>query len=281
MWQMTGVLAEFERKLIEAGERVDDLAALWNVAPRDTLPGPGRLTAGTCFRVRRKQSVRYTTREMAAKHRWEAYRVFNRHSLVDRWITKPIVKELGSLARGRAEVFLVVLLLAACSGCGLSENKGVISNKASSAPRLYQIEVGGKWGFINKAGQPVINPQFDSERIFTEGLASVELGKKWGFIDTTGRIVVNPQFDYLDALSEGLAQAQLGNKWVYIDRVGRVVFSSPFDVHGDFTDGLASVSLGGKSGFIDKSGRIAITLQFDSSLFGFSEGLAAVKLGER
>ena len=64
---------------------------------------------------------------------------------------------------------------------------------------LAMVKIGGKYGFINTAGEFVINPQFDGARDFSEGLARVNIGGKYGFINTSGEIVINPQFD--DAFS--------------------------------------------------------------------------------
>ena len=54
----------------------------------------------------------------------------------------------------------------------------------------------GKWGFIDKTGSFVINPQFDFAWSFSDGLAAVRIGDyetgKYGFIDKTGSFVINP-----------------------------------------------------------------------------------------
>lgn len=38
---------------------------------------------------------------------------------------------------------------------------------------LLPIQQGGKWGYINRSGEVVIKPQFDSAEPFAEGLALV------------------------------------------------------------------------------------------------------------
>ena len=57
---------------------------------------------------------------------------------------------------------------------------------------------------------------------FSDGLAEVRIGDastgKWGFIDKTGHYVINPQFDFAQSFSDGLAAVRIGGKWGYIAR---------------------------------------------------------------
>ena len=64
---------------------------------------------------------------------------------------------------------------------------------------MARVKIGDKWGFINKAGEFVINPQFRSAWSFSEGLARVKIGGKegkFGYINRAGEIVINTQFDF-------------------------------------------------------------------------------------
>ena len=82
--------------------------------------------------------------------------------------------------------------------------------------------MGGKWGYIDKQGKMVVNPQFDVAHPFVDGLAAVRIGDestgKWGYIDKQGKMVVNPQFDSTEPFAEGLAAVRNGDKWGYISR---------------------------------------------------------------
>ena len=49
--------------------------------------------------------------------------------------------------------------------------------------------VGGKWGFIDRAGELTIPVQFDDARDFSVGFAPVRKGSAWGYIDRTGTVV--------------------------------------------------------------------------------------------
>ena len=63
---------------------------------------------------------------------------------------------------------------------------------------LAAVKIDGKWGFIDKSGQVVIQPQFSKPNLFAKpsyffgGLALVWAGEKWGYIDTTGKYVWGP-----------------------------------------------------------------------------------------
>ena len=47
---------------------------------------------------------------------------------------------------------------------------------------LTCVGIGDRYGYINKEGQYVVNPQFDGARFFSEGLAPVKIGDKYGYI---------------------------------------------------------------------------------------------------
>ena len=172
---------------------------------------------------------------------------------------------------------------------------------------LAAVFIGGKWGFIDRQGSYVVNPQFANALPFSEGLAAVSsvdwtgIGK-WGFIDRQGSYVVNPQFAHVCSFSEGLAVVWTGDKLGFIDRQGRYVIEPQFDdidsrlsgssesalaveFSGDwadigFSEGLAAVRIGDKWGFIDRQGTYVIEPQFAYAQ-SFSEGLAVVRIGDR
>jgi hypothetical protein len=65
--------------------------------------------------------------------------------------------------------------------------------------------------------------------------------QKWGYIDKTGALVIQPQFDSASGFSDGLAAVQQGQKWGYIDKTGAPVIQYQFSGANDFSDGLAAV----------------------------------------
>ena len=121
----------------------------------------------------------------------------------------------------------------------------------------------GRFGFINEAGQVVVEPQYESIRSYSEGLAAVLIDGKWGYIDTYGETVIDPVFDWVYDFSDGLAVFRVGEwdggKRGYIDRQGDVVIEPRFDWAYSFENGVAHVAFGrhydGTFGYIDTSGR--------------------------
>ena len=43
-------------------------------------------------------------------------------------------------------------------------------------------------------------------RIFTDGLAKVQIDEKYGYIDKTGTMIIEPQFEDAGRFFEGLAE---------------------------------------------------------------------------
>ncbi|HYP12494.1 MAG TPA: WG repeat-containing protein, partial [Bryobacteraceae bacterium] len=75
----------------------------------------------------------------------------------------------------------------------------------SAGPGLFPVKVNGKYGFIDRNGKILVNPQFDDAGMFEDGRAPVALGKSWGFIDRAGKLVIHPQYELADPFSDGLA----------------------------------------------------------------------------
>ena len=93
--------------------------------------------------------------------------------------------------------------------------------------------IGDKWGYIDREGKIVIEPQFDKAFSFDNGLALARRNeKKKGYINTEGEFVIEPQVDppfYISALSNGLAVLKIDDKYGYINAKGEVVIEPRFD----------------------------------------------------
>ena len=149
---------------------------------------------------------------------------------------------------------------------------------------LAPVAIGDHYGYIDKTGQMVIEPQFDDAYSFSEGLARVGMiGKNaydedvmlYGFIDRTGHMVVEPQFRSAGNFSEGLCPVARWYTYGYIDKTGQMVIPPHLQDANSFAEGLALVKKDDLYGYIDKTGQKVIVPQFDIAS-DFLEGLALV-----
>jgi hypothetical protein len=155
--------------------------------------------------------------------------------------------------------------------------------------------VNRKYGYVDRAGKIVIEPQYEWAGEFSEGLGLVSIGKnKWLYIDKIGKIICIPEYDstwtegnYIvpGNFSEGFASIcvpEIG-RWAFIDKKGKMAINSMnyyTDRHkgnlaDDFSEGLAAFFNGKNWGYTDKQGSWIIPPRFDSAT-SFSGGMAQV-----
>jgi hypothetical protein len=136
------------------------------------------------------------------------------------------------------------------------------------------------WGFINKAGEVVVPPDYDMAHDFTEGVARVQLDDLYGFVDTRGEVVIDPQYPEVADFHEGLAAVHDEGRTGYIDLRGEMVIEMDFRNGGNFSEGLAAAGIGTRVGYIDREGKVAIEPAFDVGEI-FMDGRAAVRVNHR
>ncbi|OLP16150.1 hypothetical protein BST81_22365 [Leptolyngbya sp. 'hensonii'] len=119
------------------------------------------------------------------------------------------------------------------------------------------------YGYINFAGEFVIQPSYRLALPFSNGLAAVMVRDKFGFIDPTGAMVIQPQFQMAQQFSENLAQIAFDQNpddrrcpylQGYIDKTGRTTIAPQFCLTRPFSAGLALTD----RGFINKSGQVVL-----------------------
>jgi hypothetical protein len=117
-----------------------------------------------------------------------------------------------------------------------------------AAQELALVREGGKFGYIDKSGSFVIEPQFLKAKSFSEGLAAAEKDKKWGFIDTSGNWSIEPDYDKVKYFNSGYALVSKDDKWHYINTSGSKLEAAATDKYFDFNDGVAFIRQGEKLG---------------------------------
>ena len=135
-------------------------------------------------------------------------------------------------------------------------------------------------GYIDSAGEFVIEPQYQSASDFHGGVAAVELDGQKIFINRSGESVPEPaNFDAHDTPDSPreLNPVVIDGKYGYADEAGEVVIAPKFWDAGQFSEGLARVkqTASGKWGYINIKGDYAFKAKFKQA-GDFHEGLARV-----
>ena len=154
----------------------------------------------------------------------------------------------------------------------------------------------GKWGFVDKNFQFVIQPQFDFAYEFAEGRGEVTINHRSGFIDRAGRVVIPLKYAMVWGFADGLARVRNdipngtwrtieGDRIAYryqygfVDRAGNEVIPLQFEEAEYFSEGYAMVVPPNFKlfGIIDKAGRFVHSPEFEEG-GRFHDGLAHVCL---
>ena len=76
---------------------------------------------------------------------------------------------------------------------------------------------------------------------FSEGLAAVcedEDDEEWGFINKSGEYVIEPQFDGVESFSDGMALIYDDGEYGYINKKGEIVIRAKYEDASDFSSAV-------------------------------------------
>ena len=85
-----------------------------------------------------------------------------------------------------------------------------------SAEGYAAVKREGIWGYIDNAGNPAIDFQFQDALSFGQHLAAVEQNGAWGYINLSGTVVIQPQFIEAKSFSNGSAPVLTERGWQFI-----------------------------------------------------------------
>ena len=149
---------------------------------------------------------------------------------------------------------------------------------------------GGKWGIVDKTGEEVLKPCFETDdlggirdqpvTVRRGRLAPVKVDGKYGYADEKWNIVIRPQLDWAGPFAEHLACVGLEGRFGYIDETQKLVVRAAYHAGEPFAGGMAAVRKDGKWGFVDKTGAPAVPVQFDE-VRPFAQAVAAVRKGAK
>lgn len=159
---------------------------------------------------------------------------------------------------------------------------------AVAQPTQGQAGAQYAWGYIDRDGKVVIEPQFGETQPFSDGLAAVKAhGRegKWGYIDKTGASVITQQFStrpgsFCDGLAVVSPEKAIGGRKGYINKTGELVIPAKFLQAHDFSCSVARVEAPTGSALIDTSGQV-ILAPADQFITEFAEGRALIRVDRK
>jgi WG containing repeat len=156
---------------------------------------------------------------------------------------------------------------------------------------LFPIMVDDKWGFMNAAGEVIIEPQYEVAYNYNDSLdlALVKKNDKFGYINRDNKTKIKFNYDALGIFIDGYTLANKGDKWGVINTSGKNIIKIKYDYCTGVINGRARVNIGGlpvkysypsggKWGFVNASGKNIIECKYDyvhsfhDSITAFCEG---------
>ena len=134
--------------------------------------------------------------------------------------------------------------------------------------------------FLDESGKKIKDVSFyDINPLYTQdllGVADSETGK-WGFVDKNLNYVIEPQFDAIGYFVDGIVGAKQGELWGIINKSGKYIFEPQFkdDELEGYDQGTLVVSKGGKIRLVDVKKAEFLETEYDE-LYGMTGGKAVV-----
>lgn len=136
----------------------------------------------------------------------------------------------------------------------------------------------GRYGYIDKSGNVMIDFEFEDAEKFSCGLAPVLIDGLWGVINEDGEVVIEPAYltasvatinadPYVGSCTfwDGVGKVQDGDQWILIDTQGNVVVDDPgFSGFYSCGNGLIAYQDAESTlwGYMTTDGKIAIEARF-------------------
>jgi len=133
-------------------------------------------------------------------------------------------------------ITILIIMILTLTGCGnKEENNNNKQNESNTEIGKLDLEV-------------------EELREFSEGLVAVKINGKWGYMDKKGNIVIDCLYESAGEFSEGLVAVQKDGKYGYINNNGDVVVDFKYRTANSFEFGYAVIRSGTYYGVIDKEG---------------------------
>ncbi len=187
----------------------------------------------------------------------------------------------GKLAVKYADSSQLTIISADSFISGLTGTSMVFHKKNKLHQQAYVVNEGGKWGFLDAAGDEKIKPTYDFAQSFNSGGAFVMKGNKWGMISASGKPVLPIEYNHISAFNTSENQyfkiAAENIKYGFINLDGTGGKSPRHEQQANFKEGAARVKNSKYFSFIDTAGNMISKRKYRAAR-DFQENFVAVKL---
>lgn len=150
-------------------------------------------------------------------------------------------------------------------------------NARSFSDKKYaRAKFNDKWGFIDRTGDWKITPQYDTVLWFLKDIAPVQQNNLWGFIDENNDFIIPCQFDSINSAFGKNVYVKQNNSWALIDYEGNYI-SKDIRKKWFLTDSLLGIQENGKYGIKTIANNWIAEPVFDELDEHFYGGLLKVK----
>jgi len=142
----------------------------------------------------------------------------------------------------------------------------------------HKIKKDDKYGVVVLKNRRIISPKYDNIKYFCEGLAEIELNGKFGFIDTLGKEVIPPIYQKTKwEFTNSRAAVMKNNKWGCIDNKGKVIIPCVYDEAGIYDKPpMILINNDEKTAFFDIDGKQLTPFKYDDYLLPYNNSLFSV-----
>lgn len=182
------------------------------------------------------------------------------------------------------QIVMMALIAVFClqlTSCNLSDGNTPYTSKTE----LWRAQNGsGKWGFIDRKGNFVIQAIYDDAENFSCGYALVKINGSYMFINTDGKLQNAPFFERSEGFYHNYAIVRVDGKYGILDKnlnfvVQPIYNSLSAEWDGVAANGLTPFQLTSKDnyGFLNvTTGKVAIQPQYDGVVYNFVGNYAVV-----
>ena len=152
------------------------------------------------------------------------------------------------------------------------------------------VDIDGKYRLIDPSGKPIADIPYRVLGEFHQGLLRVQKAGRptvYGFVDRDGRMVIEPQFINAAEFPDdpaNLDYTAIDRDWCYFDRTGKIVIRVSMGEHLvpaiAFVNGRLRVKDGFTWGYKDATGNWAIPARFNDAQ-NFKDGIARVQQADK